>query len=95
MKCEFCSNEFTSKTSLTHHQKTAKYCIVLQGIDKDTNFVCLNCGKKLSTQNRLYTHEQTCKKHMEDIISLTTKILRNLENYYINVFPMIFVCLHF
>ena len=68
MKCEFCSNEFTSKTSLTHHQKTAKYCIVLQGIDKDTNFVCLNCGKKLSTQNRLYTHEQTCKKHMEDTI---------------------------
>jgi hypothetical protein len=68
MKCEFCSNEFISKTSLIHHQKTAKYCILLQGIDKNTNFVCLKCNKKLSTQNRLYTHEQTCKKHMEDII---------------------------
>ena len=41
---------------------------MLQGIEKNTNFVCLNCNKKLSTQNRLYTHEQTCKKHMEDII---------------------------
>ena len=68
MKCDFCSNEFISKTSLIHHQKTAKYCILLQGIDKNTNFVCLKCNKKLSTQNRLYTHEQTCKKHMEDII---------------------------
>jgi hypothetical protein len=68
MKCNFCSNEFISKTSLIHHQKTAKYCILLQGIDKNTNFVCLKCNKKLSTQNRLYTHEQTCKKHMEDII---------------------------
>ena len=68
MKCEFCNNEFISKTSLIHHQKTAKYCILLQGIDKNTNFVCLKCNKKLSTQNRLYTHEQTCKKHMEDII---------------------------
>ena len=68
MKCEFCSNEFISKTSLIHHQKTAKYCILLQGIDKNTNFVCLKCNKRLSTQNRLYTHEQTCKKHMEDII---------------------------
>jgi hypothetical protein len=68
MKCEFCSNEFISKTSLIHHQKTAKYCILIQGIDKNTNFVCLKCNKKLSTQNRLYTHEQTCKKHMEDII---------------------------
>lgn len=68
MKCEFCSNEFISKTSLIHHQKTAKYCILLQGIDKNTNFVCLKCNKKLSTQNRLYTHEQTCKKHIEDII---------------------------
>jgi len=68
MKCAFCSNEFISKTSLIHHQKTAKYCILLQGIDKNTNFVCLKCNKRLSTQNRLYTHEQTCKKHMEDII---------------------------
>ena len=68
MKCEFCNNEFISKTSLIHHQKTAKYCILLQGIEKNTNFICLKCNKKLSTQNRLYTHEQTCKKHMEDII---------------------------
>lgn len=68
MKCEFCNNEFISKTSLIHHQKTAKYCISLQGTDKQTNFICLKCNKKLSTQNRLYTHEQTCKKHMEDII---------------------------
>ena len=68
MNCEFCNNEFKTKTSLIHHQKTAKYCIILQGTDTDPNFTCLKCNKKLSTQNRLYTHEQTCKKHMEDII---------------------------
>ena len=68
MKCEFCNNEFTTKTSLIHHQKTAKYCIILQGSETNTVFICLKCNKKLSTQNRLYTHEQTCKKYMEDII---------------------------
>jgi len=68
MKCEFCNNEFTTKTSLIHHQKTAKYCIILQGTETDSLFICLKCNKKLSTQNRLYTHEQTCKKYMEDII---------------------------
>ena len=68
MKCEFCNNEFITKASLIHHQKTAKYCIILQGSETDSVFICLKCNKKLSTQNRLYTHEQTCKKHMEDII---------------------------
>lgn len=68
MNCEFCNTEFKTKTSLIHHQKTAKYCIVLQGTETNPNFTCLKCNKKLSTQNRLYTHEQTCKKHIEDII---------------------------
>ena len=68
MKCEFCNNEFITKASLIHHQKTAKYCIILQGSETHSVFICLKCNKKLSTQNRLYTHEQTCKKHMEDII---------------------------
>ena len=68
MKCEFCNNEFATKTSLINHKKTAKYCIILQGTDTQCNFTCLKCNKKLSTQNRLYTHEQTCKKHIEDII---------------------------
>lgn len=68
MNCEFCNTEFKTKTSLIHHQKTANYCIILQGTETNPNFTCLKCNKKLSTQNRLYTHEQTCKKHMEDII---------------------------
>ena len=68
MKCEFCNNEFATKTSLVNHKKTAKYCIILQGKDTNCNFTCLKCNKKLSTQNRLYTHEQTCKNHIEDII---------------------------
>jgi hypothetical protein len=68
MNCEFCNTEFKTKTSLIHHQKTAKYCIILQGTETNSNFTCLKCNKKLSTQNRLYTHEQTCKKHIEDII---------------------------
>ena len=68
MNCEFCNTEFKTKTSLIHHQKTAKYCIILQGTETNPNFTCLKCNKKLSTQNRLYTHEQTCKKHIEDII---------------------------
>ncbi len=51
MNCEFCKNKFVAKTSLIHHQKTAKYCLKLQG-KNNTLYTCEYCNKKLSTKNR-------------------------------------------
>jgi hypothetical protein len=68
MNCEFCSNEFISTTSLKHHQRTAKYCLLIQG-NKIKLYVCEYCKKDVSTKNRLYTHYQTCDKYKEENIS--------------------------
>ena len=37
MNCEFCLQEFSSRSSLNFHQKTAKYCLEKQG-KKNENF---------------------------------------------------------
>ena len=39
MDCKYCNNQFIAKTSLIHHQKTAKYCLELQG-QKLKLYVC-------------------------------------------------------
>lgn len=62
MECQFCSNKFSCKTSLKHHQETAKYCLKLQGI-KIKKFVCECCKKNFSTKYRLETHYQSCSKY--------------------------------
>lgn len=60
MLCSFCKNKFSSKSSLNHHQKTAKYCIELQGGKLPTLFKCIYCSKVLSTKQNLNIHKNNC-----------------------------------
>ena len=34
IKCEYCKKIFSTKSSLNNHQKTAKYCLILQDNEK-------------------------------------------------------------
>ena len=72
IECKHCKNTFVSQTSLKHHQKTAKYCLKLQG-RKDKLYICEHCGKDISTKHRLYTHYQTCDKYKSITISIKHK----------------------
>jgi hypothetical protein len=69
MNCEHCDKEFSSKSSLNYHQKTAKYCLEKQG-KKNENFKCYYCDKMFTTRQKLTDHQsQTCKtikKNKED-----------------------------
>ena len=65
MDCKFCGNKFSGKTSLKHHQKTAKYCLKLQGV-KTKKYVCNSCGKNVSTKHRLATHYQSCSVYKQE-----------------------------
>jgi hypothetical protein len=62
MECTYCKNTFSNNNSLICHQKTAKYCLEMQGIKKNT-YMCDSCDKILSTKNRLLTHYISCIKH--------------------------------
>ena len=63
--CNYCDKIFSSKTTLTHHQKTAKFCLNKQGLN-NTNFKCSYCLKILSTYPRLNTHLSICKKKKDE-----------------------------
>ena len=65
MECQFCKNKFAGKTSLKHHQRTAKYCLKLQGV-KTKKYVCDSCGKNVSTKHRLVTHYQSCSVYKQE-----------------------------
>lgn len=60
MECEFCKKEFSTKTNLSTHQKTAKYCLELQGKENE-KFKCEFCIKLFTSNKRLFDHHQICK----------------------------------
>jgi uncharacterized Zn-finger protein len=76
--CQFCNQQFTAKSSLNTHQKTAKYCLDLQKKEpKNLNFSCDFCNKNFTTNSNLVRHIETCKykKELKEI-----QIENNLEN---------------
>jgi len=60
MKCEFCGNEFSNKTSLNSHQKTAKYCLELRN-EQVTLYSCEHCKKGFTKSFHLQRHQEICK----------------------------------
>ena len=64
MNCEFCNKNFSTKSSLNNHQKTAKYCIKLQNnkVSEIPNFYCDYCNKKFTSKQNLNIHLSTCKE---------------------------------
>ncbi len=83
MSCEFCKKTFSSKSALTYHQKTAKYCLKIQGKDfADKNYTCL-CEKIFYNKHHYETHIKTCKKEIiNDVIFYQEKI-KELEKIII------------
>jgi hypothetical protein len=83
MNCQYCKNEFSSKSALNNHIKTAKYCLKLQnkGINKNNIKKCSGCGKIFSTKFNFQRHIQSCDK-----IEYTLKIfeLKSENNNLIN-----------
>ena len=75
MECQYCHKIFKFGSTLLHHQKTAKYCIEKQG-KNNTNFKCEFCSKILTTNNRLLTHLEICKK------KLKSDCIKEKEEYY-------------
>jgi chromosome segregation ATPase len=65
-KCEFCKSYFVSKTTLSEHQKTAKFCLNKRG-EKNEEIKCNYCDKVLTTHQRLNTHLNICKVKLKEI----------------------------
>ena len=65
--CDFCKKKFATKSNLSLHQKTAKYCLSKQGIvATSAQFACEYC-------NKIFTLKQTCTEH-----SIRCKVKKNM-----------------
>jgi hypothetical protein len=80
-KCNFCDKEFSNKSSLNNHQKTAKYCLTKQGLV--SSFKCNGCDKLFGTNLRLNEHILICKKRKEIIYNSDIKNLKDDKDRYI------------
>ena len=62
MQCEYCHKEFTHRSNLCRHKKTAKYCLELQ--KHLAVFPCPNCGATFTQISNLNRHYQQCSPQM-------------------------------
>lgn len=62
--CDFCKKSFYTKSNLVKHQKTAKYCLKIQGKDTAGLFNCKYCNKKYNQKIDLQRHILVCKQRM-------------------------------
>ena len=79
LECEYCKKNYSSKSNLTNHQKTAKYCLKIQselGLsnNKQKSYNCQYCNKKFSSNQRLNYHLETCVDKYENIINENQKL---------------------
>ena len=85
MNCDFCNKSFSTKGNLIAHQKSAKYCLSLQG-KENNDFECEFCKKTFTVQKVLNEHLYACKekKKMDELESATkynesVKTVKKLE----------------
>lgn len=67
--CQYCNKKFSSKSNLTTHKKTAKYCQASQ--NEASSFKCEHCEKSLTTKQRLEEHLLICKFRQSSQLKLT------------------------
>jgi len=65
-ECKHCKKVFSNKYIMKNHQKTAKYCLKIQGT-KESNlnkfkFKCGGCHKSFTRKNHYTSHISSCKE---------------------------------
>ena len=77
-QCNFCNTILASEYSLSKHKKTAKKCLIKQGVDFKGNFECVICNQKFTIKSVLNSHNVSCSK--KNNIELNIKNISELKN---------------
>jgi hypothetical protein len=64
IECKFCAKQLATKSSLKHHQQTAKYCLTKQNIAISDKYKCVDCNKCFSRKHHLETHLNSCNNYL-------------------------------
>ena len=59
MECQYCKKQFSSKSSLNFHTKSAKYCLKIQN-STVVAYTCVYCATNFTTKHRLNSHVKIC-----------------------------------
>jgi hypothetical protein len=81
--CKFCNNFFLNKYILDKHQKTAKFCLILQEktIEHlETSFKCEHCNKNFLRKHSYENHKEICKQKNSKIINNQVTEITKLQN---------------
>jgi hypothetical protein len=83
-ECEFCKKKLSTKSSLTLHKKTTKYCLEIQG-KENTKFECKSCNNTFSSKQNFDKHQEICKEKinifMKDNKLLEKDLNKTKEDY--------------
>ena len=75
MECQYCKKILQTKYSLISHQTKTKYCLKLQGKDKNKGlFVCEGCDKDFHRKLHLDNHIKVCEYCIPKVKELLKKI---------------------
>jgi hypothetical protein len=84
--CQFCNKDMSTLSSLNHHQKRTKKCLIIQGIVPKGEFKCHTCISTFLTKVSLSKHIISCNnKHLAEtnaniLIQNKIKELEDIEN---------------
>jgi hypothetical protein len=91
LTCEFCKKTFSSKGSLSNHQKKAKYCLEIQN-KESVEYQCFYCKKTFCNKDWLVKHEAKCIEYFnskllekDELISKQKEDIGNLEKKIIEL----------
>ena len=77
--CQYCNKDMSTMSSLNHHQKRTKACLLIQGIVPKGDFNCPICKSSFLTKVSLASHTIACNKRhgetKEDIINKYNMLL--------------------
>lgn len=76
--CEFCQKNFSTKSNLNYHQKTAKYCLEKRGQDI-SGFICNICDKEFTEKRYCQIHTEKCKKRFDINSNLEIKTAKQQQ----------------
>jgi hypothetical protein len=74
--CQYCNNEYSNKSILEMHKKTAKFCLKIQKtIENRTNnietlksdFACEHCKYRTTLKSSLIAHIEICKIRLHKV----------------------------
>lgn len=75
MECKFCNNKFKNISSLNNHQKTAKYCLNIQGAKNHDIFECEGCKSTFTLKSTLDKHQIRCVYNTEIVRKMKEQLL--------------------